>query len=1036
MRCIAAALALGHALLAGSAASPVLTRLRPLDLTVSPWVFTPGADIGSTLARRASLEPEGHTVTLPAELESHSGAGSLTFVFHVEDAIWYERPVLSSELTIGDIGGGDEIFLNGERIGASSGMAIADTGLPRRHVLPSRLLRFGGRNELRIVIRGLGGTPVLRVRGPITLSALGPHEMWRRSASCRTELQALTQTLWRAEEEAIRPRTVRALWRAHRRLIVRLADAETALGAGQWGRARRLLDSTEDSLHGLDARLAQLRFDLRDRESERQRARLGQLTALLTSDERARGITVRTRSPGFGRFGLWLHDGTSHLERVSPVEVRGRGAMGWRLAVDTLFAAEVVDIGWTSKTTLVTGLRGDHPCDWAVTASLPFPGVMIEQRAGRDTAFDLEAPAASLAIHTLRRRPGGVEISAGARGHDGGALALLVTRRGEAESIWAVIPPEPFEQVDLVPRGSGMTRLTLRFPPGSSRRLVLAPLDGIGLRDTHTLTSADAEAAAALVVLAQEFPARVEEFYAVDETAGRVKVFDLFTPRALDPRRDLPEDRAVWFPPLVVFAAERGLGAELLSDDPISLRATAFEGPTLAARAPGGLAAYSLALPSLEGRFHLATEQSPDLQAMLNRHLTDLGAPTMPNGVDRTYKSRAQGYHAWALLSPENRRRLSENGQQMIPLTFDPAIWHAWTEPFSGMTTWHTYTIEGPGFDLYDQEWGNGLTLYALSLWMMVEDGAAQLQPHLEMLQRIWAWWPMTDDWAWMRSSNGFHGHGTGAGDCSCADFAGALGRARIMQAMGDSAGRDEAWLLAARSALSTVGRFALTPWARERGLLASTEVAVGFHEGEGFLAGDVTDYPWNVTSMISGNGVQPELFDLLMARVPERLQALEDEVLSANPTIFDGAADYGRATIYQGNSGYITLPHLCAQARLGTPDEQLRDWIALAEPNSHLWWQAPTTLAEIIGRDSGAWLLDWSAGRWLHGQVGEGGTVRLAFRASISPFRMRLHLEREPARVLLNGRPLSAWRWDARTRVLEAEANSRGEIEFTVEPR
>jgi hypothetical protein len=439
-------------------------------------------------------------------------------------------------------------------------------------------------------------------------------------------------------------------------------------------------------------------------------------------------------------------------------------------------------------------------------------------------------------------------------------------------------------------------------------------------------------------------------------------------------------------------------------------------------------------LPSADGRFHLRPAGDDDLVTMLNEHLTDLGTPTMPNAVDRTYKSRAQGYHAWALLTDENRHRLSTNGHTMIPLTFDPAIWHRWEEPFTSTPVWYTYALEGPAFDLCDQEWGNGLALYALALWATVEDGWDDLAEHREALDWMWAWWTATDDWAWMRCANAFHGHGSGAGDCSCAAYAGAIGRARLMDGLGDDAARDEALCLAARTALSITARFGLTQWARERGLIGETDVAVGYHEGEGFLTGDVMRYPWTATSMISGNGVQPEVLDLLLARVPEAFAAYEEELLAANPTLFDGGADYGQQTLYHGNSGYITLIHLCAQARLGASDEDLRRWLASAEINSHLWWLAPTVLAEITARDADIWLSHWTRARWEGGWIDDDGTAHIAFENRRAPLRWTAHCNTEPSRMLINGHELGQWSWNRGDRTLTVETDLTGHLEFAVE--
>jgi hypothetical protein len=1021
----------------GLVAAPVLSPSHPLDLTASPWTFQPRPDTSTRLEQALTGEVETMEVSLPGTLESPTGEGSLSLSIRVADVDPEIQPLLSTEITIGDIDGASRVLFNGQPIGEFSGMAIAATGLPRRHVIPSRAIRFGRINEISIEVRGQGGAPDIRVRGPITLAALGPHEMWEALASTRQALQALAQGLWGAERQRLAsPRSLRARWRDHRRLVERIAEAENLLGEGDLTRAHAVIGEALSELEDFESRVAGLRFMHTEALSQRARGRIRILTDFLSTGQRERGVEVRRHPDGFGRWGLWLHDGTPHLRRVSPTEIRGHGEMGWRIAVDNLLATEVVDVNWLSKTVLVTGERGGAACDYALSASLPFPGVMLEIRAGDEIVFDLNAPFGEIA--PIAGIPRTVSAELFARPLDR-SRTLIVRRRAERETLWLIHAGEPFESVSLQPSGIHSSRLSLTLRRGASRRLLLMPLHGIDLVDTtRDPTLQDVETIRTLLSVAEHFPVDLEELYAVDPLAGRVTVFDLFESLPLDPDSFLhaSETPPVWYPPLAIFSAEAmDQDVQIRWADRIDLPATSLHGPIAADRDPQGIAVWSMPLPSLDGRYHIRPEGEESLLDLLNEHLTDLGTPTMPNAVDRTYKSRAQGYHAWAMLSEANRERLSANSREMIPLTFDPAIWHRWDEPFTGHPTWYTYTIEGPAFDLYDQDWSNGLPLYALSVWAQVEGEWATLREHREALDRMWAWWAVTDDWSWLRCANANHGHGTGAGDCSCAAYAGAIGQARIMDALGDVAGRDEAWLIAARSALSITSRFGYTHWARERGMIPGDHIAIGFHEGEGFLSDSVESYPWNVTSMISGNGVQPEVHSLLIERVPELFEACEEEILSAHPDLFDGEFDYGRSTIYRGNSGYITLPHIAAQARLGAPVDQLRDHLRNAESNPYLWWLAPTVIAEVVGRDTGFHLTRWSPARLEDARMVSDGSVRLGFTPHRLPLRWEAKSERQPSLIRVNGRISTDWVWDSETERLVVEAALPGSrLDFQVE--
>lgn len=1042
LRRLLAALVQASLLSAAVAGLPRLTADAGLDLAGVPWSFTPGPGGGHAYEGPLAGPRPSEAVTLPGTIHSDTAEGTLRLTVEIAEPPRAMRGLLSTELLIGDIRGSDRTFFNGEEIGATSGMAISESGIPRRYTVPSRLIRFGGANEIEIRVRGLGGAQDIAIGGPLTLAALGPHELWGQAEALRAGLQRSAQTIWGAETEAlVTPREAKRIWNRHRRAVERVAGAEAMLARGRLSRASTRLGQAQDLLRGLEAQVGPLRLALEDREESRRTSLVAAFTQTLSSEERRRGVEVRARRESFGRFGLWLADGTDFLERVSPVEIRGRGEMGWRIAVDDLLAAQVADINWVSKTTLVVGQRGGRPCDYTLSASLPFPGVFLEQRAGRSVVFELEAPPAAIGLRALSVTADGVRPMPLALGRSGARVpALLVARRADRETLWMTVVGSPLSEVELEAAGPDRSRLTLTWPWGVSRRLTLIPVSGVALQSTQwlgqqgALPSDVAAACAALAALARQIPRRIEEFYAVDPEAGRVTLFDQVLPIPLDPGAARPPRFPVWLPPLALFCAAEGQAVTVNWGERLDLPLESFQGPVAVDMQPHGQTVWSIPLPSVDGRFHVRPAEESALVTLLNDHLNDLGTPQMPNAVDRTYKTRAQAHHAWAMLSDENRQRVSTNGRTMIPLTFDYDIWHPWEEPFSGLRTWYTYTIEGPAFDLYDQEWGCGLGLYALALHAMVEGDWDLMRSNRDWLDLMWTWWQVTDDWGWLRSSNGFHGHGTGAGDCSCANYAGVLGRARLMEGIGDIAARDEALYLLARAALMLTARFPLTDWARGRGLIAATEIPVGFHEGEGYLTGDVTDYPWTATSMISGNGIQPEVIDLLLERVPEHLRRYEEEMLRAHPNLFEGDHDYGRPTLYRGNSGYITLPHLYVQARLGTSEEQVRQWLRSAQTNDHLWWLAPTVLAEMAGRPTDFWLLRWTPARLDGAQAAPDGSVQVRFTATHSPFRWSAHAGRRPSRVLINDFEIGQWSWDETAQRLTVETDLTGQLDFEVE--
>ena len=191
--------------------------------------------------------------------------------------------------------------------------------------------------------------------------------------------------------------------------------------------------------------------------------------------------------------------------------------------------------------------------------------------------------------------------------------------------------------------------------------------------------------------------------------------------------------------------------------------------------------------------------------------------------------------------------------------------WHPHTEPLSGLTYWWTYFIEGPYYGVFDQGRGDGLALYGLYTYVKYGGRWEFARANWPAIERMFGWFTLTDDWEWMRASNGAHGHGTGAGDCESATYAACLAYAQLAKGCGLSSEYDYGLYMSARAALFALNRFAYTEFAQQHQLGEEKSVPLGFHEGQGFLVGELNRYPWNVTSAISGNGVQPANFDLYL---------------------------------------------------------------------------------------------------------------------------------------------------------------------------
>ena len=114
--------------------------------------------------------------------------------------------------------------------------------------------------------------------------------------------------------------------------------------------------------------------------------------------------------------------------------------------------------------------------------------------------------------------------------------------------------------------------------------------------------------------------------------------------------------------------------------------------------------------------------------------------------------------------------------------------------------------------------------------------------------------------------------------------------------------------------------RFALTLWAREKGLIGSQSQILGFSEQNAYVAVQMgKDDPWNVSSVLSGDGSLPELFDAMISFDRKNTLAYLNEYAKFYPNWFRGDVVYPFHTNYAGNSVYVTFPHIQLRAMLGS---------------------------------------------------------------------------------------------------------------------
>ena len=926
-----------------------LLSMRGTDLARQPWYASAALPPDASAER---VRREATPTTVPVNIRSEAGARATLFTI-IELA---EKPAGGGLVTIGDMEGDDETFFNGARIGATSGRGITDAGVPR--------LYWAGNLQK--------GDNVLAVR----LSSRGPTTS-SGTVTLGIRRQPVTFGL-----VSVQPRDGSSN-------PTKPAGGVTAI-------------SPKDALDAISAADA--------------------LTATAKGE-------LRRKRPSFGRFGQILNDGLPAISEISPTHVTSRGGPRLDVVLDRVESAVVatderepgID-GW-HKLVRVSGALAGKPVGYTMLQHLMYPGGILTLDKARVLQLRLSFPNADGVVQQLpdadaeRLLPG-----SGAAGLT--LVAAFEPRARSAPAVLAVVGAaaniaQDGENIDItVSAGKQPGKIYYFFPAGLKLGdLSSRPSDWRALARAVEPAAEPWTAIGRWLRVGLHEPVACDEYFHAKPDAGVVTVYQLI--RHAAPAGVKVGEPYVWLPPQLEFAREH-LSYPANCPATTDTGILSFSGPvhnvlttTATPATAKGLRVvrYDLPIPPMTERGLIATPDARGLTELINTSLGDLASTAAVNGVDAFYKGRAQGFQAISYFDEGHRKRLLENSLVVVPLALRDSLWYEETEPFSGIHWWWTYFIEGPYFDRYDQDWGNGLSLYGFYIYTKYTGEWEVAAKNWAEVERMWSWFAASDDWEWMRASNGRHGHGTGAGDCTSADYAACLSYARLGLHTGRTAEYHDGLYAAARAAVSATTRFAYNDFAAANGFKPADSVVIGFHEGQGFLVGELDRYPWNATSNISGNGVQPENFDLYAARAPDALKLYEASFERAYPRWFDGAFDYGFRTLYGGNSGYITLPHIYLRARLGMETfDSLADKIASARANTRFWWLGPPVLAEILNMRNPLYVKDWGRCAFLGGEVrGDKGRRRIEarFDNKYPPDTVEIQIGHQPAQVEINGGPV-----------------------------
>ncbi len=945
---------------------PPVFDLKSYDLSRITWYASADLSPDSAVeAIRSRGTPTTPTVTLRSA--THGGTGILFCFVQLPDPL---PPGSCGRITIGDIDGNDEAFFNGNLVGSTTGWGVAEFR-PRMYEIEHKYLKPGV-NVFALRMSGPGGRSTFGIKSKTLSFCLTPPM------------------------EPAAP--------------VASADAVTTPPA---------------TINPAEA-----------------------IAAITAADPAVSATLLQRKRPAFGRFGEFQHNGLPAVSEISPTRIaihRGPGfdvTMGQVDKVETVRGPGESGVdGWHSLTR-VTGTSRNAPLVYTARQNLLYPGTVYNLEQGQVLQLRVRFPEKRGYVFPLTdeeanavfgSKPAGLSVYGFVPAGPSQTPAILAT------SGLSVNVTQANSHIDVsLARANGAgsdARVYIFYPVGLYR--VTQDADPKSLSDLALAVRPGGDPAE---VLRQWFrvglyePVAVDEYFAPVKNDTSIRIYQVARYR---PAAGIDIGGPLLIRPPQVDYAQQALDYPVAGPATSSTGVLAFSGDmhycepldaattgTTATRAAAGsaenqvhLLSYDLPVPTHRERAPVEMFGQDQLKALINQYaLSDLGTTTSFTAVDAIYKSRTQAYQAFSYLTPEKQQQLSRNSAATIIPALGGHFWNKKTEPQSGLDYWYTYFIQGPYYKQYDQDWGNGLALYGLSTYVKYTGNWQLPAENWEAVERIFSWFTVTDDWEWMRASNSAHGHGTGAGDCMNATYAAAVAYTKLARAAGRTADYHYGLYTLARTALPALNRFAYNDFAASNGFKEDNSMVLGFHEGKGFLSGELNRYPWNVTSNISGNGIQTENFDLYMANAQDALRNYEQIFEKSYPQWMNGKFTYPFDTLYKGNSGYITLPHIYLRARLGGDSfATLTEYLEQAHANNYLWWLAPPVVAEIATKKTdGVVILDWDNGAFLGARLEEVPddderrklTLRLDNKSE-NPNTVAIRLPTRPHRFDINGGPV-----------------------------
>jgi len=499
-------------------------------------------------------------------------------------------------------------------------------------------------------------------------------------------------------------------------------------------------------------------------------------------------------------------------------------------------------------------------------------------------------------------------------------------------------------------------------------------------------------------------------------------------------------------PPVLAFAIAMGYPAQVHGSI-VQTNCITKYGPF--AYVNGNKLTCSLPVPPMEERGYIRMKSSQDRINLLNSLVGHLGGDWATNAVDLGYAGMANAQMAWVYLDQIRRQNLINAWKKYLPMAFlfppyppDYAknTWKEETEPFTGLSFVWTYQLSGPPPDNYrlDIDWGNALPLYGVCKYAQYTGDWDFVRINWDKILRIFRYFDFGDDWAWMTVVNGDMGWSTGTGDPMAASFCAHVACLKMAHTLGDRNWEDYFAYKTARVSVPTVARFWYNAWAREKGFVSQYGMVQGFWEQETFTCsqmGEQRGDPWGPTNILSGDGILPELFAALVRYAEPALKAYEQEYSSFYPHWAEGSYSYPFETTYDGNSVYVTFPHIYARAILGESTPTLWNYVDQAKTNpGSANWVGPNVIAELLSRDAPIILTEWQPLEYNDGYLKEDGkTVVLEFSQKNKTDWIIMGTVKgslAPAQVMLNGNPVS---FEYASGMIRIPGHVRGDIKIEI---